>query len=43
MVIYYVEKFKEKIPLYMGKYRVKPDITGWAQVNGLHSDTNIEK
>ena len=40
---FYVEQFKEKIPLYMVKHQVKPGITGWAQVNGLRGDTNIEE
>ena len=40
---YYVDQFKEKIPLYMVKHQVKPGITGWAQVNGLRGDTNIEE
>ena len=34
-VPYYVEQFKEDIPLYMVKHQVRPGITGWAQVNGL--------
>ena len=41
-VPYYVEQFKEKIPLYMVKHQVRPGITGWAQVNGLRGDTSIE-
>lgn len=41
-VPYYVEQFKEEIPLYMVKHQVRPGITGWAQVNGLRGDTSIE-
>lgn len=40
---YFVEKFKEEIPKYMVKHRVRPGITGWAQVNGLRGDTSIEE
>lgn len=40
---YYVEQFKEEIPLYMVKHQVRPGITGWAQVNGLRGDTSIAK
>lgn len=41
-VPYYVEQFKEEIPLYMVKHQVRPGITGWAQVNGLRGDTSIK-
>lgn len=39
----YVKQFKEEIPKYMIKHRVRPGITGWAQVNGLRGDTSIEE
>jgi exopolysaccharide biosynthesis polyprenyl glycosylphosphotransferase len=39
---YFVKKFKEIIPLYMARHRVKSGITGWAQVNGFRGDTSIE-
>ena len=39
----FVEKFKEIIPKYMLKHRVRPGITGLAQVNGLRGDTSIEE
>jgi len=38
---YYVEQFRESVPLYMVKYQVRPGITGWAQINGLRGDTSI--
>jgi len=40
---FYVEKFKEEIPLYMVKHQVRPGMTGWAQVNGYRGDTSIIK
>ena len=40
-VPFFVEQFKEEIPLYMVKHQVRPGITGWAQVNGLRGDTSI--
>ena len=39
----YVKQFREEIPKYMVKHRVRPGITGWAQVNGLRGDTSIEE
>lgn len=42
-VPFYVEKFKEEIPLYLVRQQVRPGITGWAQVNGLRGDTSIEE
>ena len=42
-VPFYVEQFKEEVPLYMVKHQVRPGITGWAQVNGLRGDTSIEE
>ena len=41
-VPHYVEQFRETIPLYMVKHRVRPGITGWAQVKGFRGDTSIE-
>jgi Undecaprenyl-phosphate glucose phosphotransferase len=39
----FVRLFKERIPQYMLRHRVKSGITGWAQVNGLRGNTSIEK
>ena len=39
----FVGKFKEDIPRYMARHKIKPGITGWAQVNGLRGDTSIEE
>lgn len=38
------EYFKEIVESYMKRHKVKPGITGWAQVNGLRGETDtIEK
>lgn len=39
---YFVKQFREQIPRYMARHRVKCGITGWAQVNGLRGNTPIE-
>lgn len=38
---YFVDKFKEEVPMYMLKHLVRPGITGWAQVLGWRGDTSI--
>jgi len=39
----FVQDFKEKIPKYMLRHKVKSGITGWAQVHGLRQDSPIDK
>lgn len=39
---FFVNQFRESIPLYMIKHQVRPGITGWAQVNGFRGDTSIK-
>ena len=38
---FFVESFKEQIPLYINRLLIKPGVTGWAQVR-WHYDENIE-
>ena len=40
---FFVEQFKERVPQYMLRHKVKAGITGWAQVNGWRGNTSIEK
>jgi Undecaprenyl-phosphate glucose phosphotransferase len=39
----FVEKFRQTVPGYMLRHKVKAGITGWAQVNGLRGNTSLEK
>lgn len=39
----FVEEFRETIPRYMIKHQVRPGMTGWAQINGLRGNTEIDK
>jgi len=40
---HFVQQFREQVPRYMGRHRVKSGITGWAQVNGLRGNTSIDE
>lgn len=39
----FVNHFKEQIPGYMLRHKVKAGITGWAQINGWRGNTSLEK
>jgi lipopolysaccharide/colanic/teichoic acid biosynthesis glycosyltransferase len=40
---YFADRFEELMVYYRERYRVKPGITGWAQVNGLRGESSIEE
>jgi len=40
---YFVQQFKDLIPKYLDRHRVKTGMTGWAQVNGLRGNTSLEE
>jgi exopolysaccharide biosynthesis polyprenyl glycosylphosphotransferase len=40
---HFVEKFKDEIPRYIERHKVKGGLSGWAQVNGLRGDTSLEE
>ena len=40
---FFVEQFKQRVPQYMLRHKVKSGMTGWAQVHGWRGDTSIEK
>jgi len=39
----FVHEFKQRLPQYMLRHRVKAGITGWAQVHGWRGNTSIRK
>jgi putative colanic acid biosynthesis UDP-glucose lipid carrier transferase len=39
----FVREFRQRIPGYMQKHLVKAGITGWAQVNDLRGDSDLEQ
>jgi len=39
----FVEKFREELPGYMVRHKIKGGLTGWAQVNGLRGNTSLTK
>ncbi len=40
---YFVDQFKDRIPKYLDRHRVKTGMTGWAQVNGLRGNSSLEE
>jgi len=39
----FVTQFRQNIPQYMLRHKVKTGMTGWAQVNGWRGDTDLQK
>ncbi len=39
----FVEEFRQRVPKYMLRHKMKSGITGWAQVNGWRGNTSIEE
>jgi lipopolysaccharide/colanic/teichoic acid biosynthesis glycosyltransferase len=40
---FFIEQFKNMVPRYMLRHKMKAGITGWAQINGWRGNTSIEK
>lgn len=38
---HFVGKFRDQVPRYMARHKIKSGITGWAQVNGFRGNTSI--
>jgi Undecaprenyl-phosphate glucose phosphotransferase len=39
----FITRFRETLPQYMLRHKMKAGITGWAQVNGWRGNTSLEK
>jgi Undecaprenyl-phosphate glucose phosphotransferase len=39
----FVENFRQSVPGYMLRHKMKSGMTGWAQVNGWRGDTSIDR
>ncbi len=40
---FFIQEFRDKIPKYMLRHKMKAGITGWAQISGWRGNTSIEK
>ncbi|OQA56235.1 MAG: UDP-glucose:undecaprenyl-phosphate glucose-1-phosphate transferase [Candidatus Omnitrophica bacterium ADurb.Bin277] len=40
---HFVSQFRESVPRYMARHKVKSGLTGWAQVHGLRGNTSIHE
>ena len=40
---HFVDQFRESVPRYMVRHKVKSGLTGWAQVHGLRGNTSIQE
>lgn len=40
---HFVNQFRDEIPRYMTRHKIKSGITGWAQVNGLRGNTSLQE
>ncbi len=39
----FVEEFRNRVPQYMLRHKIKAGMTGWAQINGWRGNTSLEK
>lgn len=39
---HFVGEFRQQVPRYLERHRVRSGMTGWAQVNGMRGNTSIE-
>jgi Undecaprenyl-phosphate glucose phosphotransferase len=39
----FIEEFRQKIPKYMLRHKVRAGMTGWAQIHGLRGNSSVEE
>ncbi len=40
---HFVNQFRDQIPHYMSRHKIKSGLTGWAQIHGLRGNTSLEE
>ncbi len=40
---YFIQQFRDRVPRYMLRHKMKAGITGWAQISGWRGNTSLEK
>ncbi len=40
---HFVNQFRDQIPRYMSRHKIKSGLTGWAQIHGLRGNTSLEE
>ncbi len=40
---FFIQQFRNKVPKYMLRHKMKAGITGWAQISGWRGNTSLEK
>ena len=40
---HFVNQFRDQIPHYMMRHKIKAGVTGWAQIHGLRGNTSLEE
>lgn len=40
---HFIQQFRENLPRYMARHKIKSGLTGWAQVHGLRGNTSIRE
>jgi lipopolysaccharide/colanic/teichoic acid biosynthesis glycosyltransferase len=38
---HFVKEFRDQVPRYMARHKIKSGLTGWAQIHGLRGNTSL--